>query len=339
MLLLCKANLLVNFAIGILIWTFSLTIHALELKVTYMSDPKIEQKISFAAQSWEKLFSDPITVNIQIQFAALGDNTRAHTSAEYVDIKFTQFKQALAADKKSNADQRFFANLPSGALYKKLINGTSESAKLHKDQNYVQSGLDTIELTRANAKALGLIPAQDNQIDAIIVINSSLINPDPKKPNNVIDQVNLQAIIFHEIGHALGFVSGVNILDYFYFYKGATLSHSEYSKFATPLDFTRCSIQSIVAGADMDWTVTNREKHFSIDGKCSLPTRIDNAWSRGVYLGDGFEPGHWRNDSALGVMVPVSTKPLQLSELERLAFDVIGWDLQNQSDKILQKKP
>lgn len=86
-------------------------------------------------------------------------------------------------------------------------------------------------------------------------------------------------------------------------------------------------MDSVVAGAAMDWTVTNREKHFSIDGKCSLLSRIDNAWFRGVYLGDGFEPGHWRNNSGLGVMMPAATKPLQFSELERLAFDVIGWDL------------
>ena len=339
MLLLRKANFLVNFAIGILICTFSLKVHALELRVAHISNPKIEQQINFAAQSWEALLDDPIRVNIQIKFSALEANIRAHTSAEYVDITFTQFKQALAADKKTGADQRFLNNLPSGALYKKLINGTAESAKSHSNQNYVQSNLDTVELTRANAKALGLIPAQNNQIDAVIVINSSLVNHDQKKLNSANDQVNLQAIIFHEIGHVLGFVSGVNILDYFYFYKGAVLSHSEYAKFATPLDFTRCSMESVAAGADMDWTVTNREKHFSIDGKCSLPSRIDNAWSRGVYLGDGFEPGHWRNNSGLGVMVPVSTKPLQLSELERLAFDVIGWDLQNQNDKLLQKKP
>lgn len=323
----------------LLLFVQSYAVKALTIHNVPLQNKKMDWEIRSATKVWEALLNDPVKINIQIQSAVLEDNIRAHTSAEYIDIPFVQFKQALAIDKKSRADQRFLNNLPSAATYTKLINGTAESAKSHNNQNYVQSGLDTIELTRANAKALGLIPAQDNQIDAVIVINSSLIKPDPKKPSNVNDQVNLQAIIFHEIGHALGFVSGVNILDYFYFYKGATLSHNEYSKFATPLDFTRCSMESVVAGADMDWTVSNRAKHFSIDGKCSLPTRIDNAWSRGVYLGDGFEPGHWRNNSGLGVMVPMSAKPLQISELERLAFDVIGWDLQNQSDKFLQKKP
>jgi hypothetical protein len=133
-------------------------------------------------------------------------------------------------------------------------------------------------------------------------------------------QYDFVGIAIHELGHAMGFISGVDVLDYYYF------SSAEFDPFATLLDFTRCSSASQAAGADMDWRIGEDAKDFAIDGNCTA--LVSNAWSTGVNEGDGRQASHWKDGLGIGIMDPTAVPTGQLNVVtarDIQAFDVIGW--------------
>ena len=132
----------------------------------------------------------------------------------------------------------------------------------------------------------------------------------------------------HEIGHALGFVSGVDILDI------NSPPANVNGPFAddlfnsvSPLDFTRFSTASQTAGADLDWTADSRAKYFSLDGGAT--SVLDNAWSLGKNFGDGQQASHWKDNGGIGIMDPTfaSGELGVVSSLDLRALDAIGFNL------------
>ena len=285
-----------------------------------------------AANVWESLFTDDVTVNISSSFSVLGSNTIGQTGSNYLNTNYSFMKTALAADVKSGADYIMVNGLPKGDSYNKLMNGTSESAAFYENQDYTQTNVQNVEMTRANAKALGLISADDSGIDAEITFNSDFNFDFDSSDGIAAGSIEFFGAALHEIGHSLGFDSGVDVLDYYSFVYNSAFSDTEYSFFTTPLDFTRCSDESKQMGADIDWRAGNTSKHFAIDGKCSKDARINNAWATGSFQGDGEQTGHWKDNASLGIMDPTTSygETFQVSRFDLLAFDVIGWDLKHE---------
>lgn len=312
--------------------SISTTSNALSIKLTDTGNTAANIGFRKAADIWQSVFKDDVTVNIASGFAALGQNTIGQAGSAYIGTEYSIMKAALAADITSAADETMVEGLPVGESYSKLINGTWESANLHGNQSYTQAGVQSVEMTRANAKAMGLIAANDNEIDGEITFNSDFSFDFDSSDGISVGSVDFLGVALHEIGHTLGFVSGVDVIDYFSYLYGPLFSDADYSPFTTPLDFTRCSDESKAKSADIDWSVGGESKSFSIDGKCSSSSRIDNAWSTGVFQGDGRQASHWKDNLGLGVMDPTAGygEFLQISQLDLLAFDVIGWDLEQQ---------
>jgi hypothetical protein len=177
-------------------------------------------------------------------------------------------------------------------------------------------------MTWANARALGLTAARDNVSDASISF-SNTFNWDFDGSNGIdANAFDFVGVATHEIGHALGFVSGVDLLD-------ANLTDPRYPesayRFIAPADLYRCSDASKAAGADLDWSADKRTKYFSLD-HCTTELA---SFSTGVQHGDGRQASHWKDDLGLGIMDPTSNygEHMQISANDIRMMDVIGWNV------------
>ena len=136
------------------------------------------------------------------------------------------------------------------------------------------------------------------------------------------------------MGHTLGFVSGIDnptwldvVLENDQ--KEKKIKEKE-MKYATLLDLFRVSDKSVSDYSSVpDLTISGGNKFFSIDGGETNLAAFSNG--EAVNLGaDGYQASHWRQqDTPLGIMDPIlkAGQRRTISDLDKLALDVIGWDL------------
>ena len=281
-----------------------------------------------AADYWSSKFNDNIVLNLQIGMKVLASGTLGGADLETLTRSYTDYRTAALSDATSADDSLFTSNLPNASAFSVFINRTSNSPNGALSATpYVDNDGDanntTVRMARANARALGLLSANDAALDATIEFNSSYsFDYDPTNgiSSGTFDFVG---IAIHEIGHALGFFSGVDILDI----DASGSFPDEAYTWVTPLDFTRFSAASQSAGADIDWTADSRPKYFSIDGGTTVA--VNNAWSLGkTYGGSGRQASHWNDDLGLGIMDPTFA-PGELgvvTNLDLRAFDIMGFN-------------
>jgi PEP-CTERM motif len=313
--------------------------HALTFNFTFLptSTAQANQAFIDAGARWSALFTDNVTLNMTVGTNNLGAGILASTGSARSLYSYSSFKSALTADATSASDATAVANLPSGSSFGMLINRTADnpngsgSAVPYVDNN-ASANNSSIRITNANAKALGLVPqastlACGNTCDAGITFGSAFTwdyNPNDGITPGAYDFVGIAT---HEIGHALGFISGVDILD--------TNSPNpttpgpfaaDQFTFVNSLDLFRFSAQSKASGV-IDWTADTRAKYFSIDGGT---TNTNGAsFSTGSVFGDGRQASHWKDNLGLGIMDPTAGQGelLAISANDKTGFDVIGWNL------------
>lgn len=280
-----------------------------------------------AANFWSSKFNDDIVVNLQIGMRNLGGSTLGGATPEFVFGPYSGFRAAVVLDVTSADDQLYSVNLPSGSAFSVYINRTSNNPNGALSATpYVDADGDanntTVSLTRANAKALGLIAGNDAAFDAKIEF-STAFTFDYDRTNGIASNAfDFIGVAIHEIGHALGFFSGVDILDQ----NGSSSFSDDQYTWVSPLDFTRFSSASRAAGANIDWTADGRSKYFSVDGGNTVA--VDNAWALGAKFGDGRQASHWKDNLGRGIMDPTFA-PGELgivTNLDLRAFDVMGFN-------------
>ena len=266
-----------------------------------------------AAAKWSSIFTDPVTVNLNLGTAALGSGILAQAGSSSVNVSYTNFKNALNADKTTADDIAAVNSLQAGSSFSVVSNYWSGVGATPT----TFSGLNSVNVNLANARALGLWAASDSNVDAAITFSTNFnFDLDPSDGINA-SQYDFVGIAAHEIGHALGFVSGVDDVD---FNTAGNTGSPTGGTWVNPLDLFRFKSGTNVPYLAAD----NTAKYFSLDLGATGGTQL---FSNGVQRGDGRQASHWKDNLGLGAMDPTAGagELVNISALDRRAFDVIGW--------------
>ncbi|MES2657352.1 MAG: NF038122 family metalloprotease [Verrucomicrobiota bacterium] len=302
---------------------------ALTFNFTFTPTSTVQDIAGFntAGAFWSSKFSDNVVINMDVGTAALGSGILASAGSSQGTLSYTDFKNVLGADMTSATDTAALSSLAVGPAFGMMLNRTSNnpngsgSATAYLD-NDGDANNSTLRITTANAKALGYTFDPDF-VDASITFGNGF-SWDYDSSNGVSSGAyDFVGIAIHEIGHSLGFISGVDVLDGNSPPVNGPFADNQFT-YVSSLDLFRYSAASTVNGV-IDWTASNTNKYFSLDNGATSVTSFSN----GLNFGDGRQASHWKDNLGLGVMDPTAAtgETLVAGPNDFIAFDAIGWDL------------
>ncbi len=272
-----------------------------------------------AANRWSAVLANNITINVQIGFSSLGPSIVGQTGSAFEEFTYADTVAALGAQRTSMDDYSSHAALPSGDNYNRLINRTSDNPNGPNSSVPYMDSMNRVGVTTANAKALGLLGPTPT-VDGVIRFNSDFAFDFEPADGIALGQFDFVGAATHELGHALGFISGVDDIDQL----GGILPGEAFS--SNLLDLFRYSTESRALGLGVtDYTADPRVKYFSVDGGTSEIA----PFASGASHGDGNQASHWKDFLGIGILDPtVFTGELMvLTETDLRAFDVLGYTL------------
>lgn len=292
------------------------------------------QGFNDAAAIWSAALTDNITLNYDLYWEPLDPGVVGSAASNFYTGGYGGVRSALASDATSTDDTTSSSALP-GSAFDVYINRTADSpngansATPYVDSDTTDADADGhannnwVRMTRANAKALGLISGSDAGTDAEIRFSSAFSFDFDRSDGINGSQMDFVGVAVHEIGHSLGFTSGVDVLDA----NGSGFWADQFD-FVSTLDLFRYSQDSADQGlGTIDWTADTREKVFSLDSGANQVTGL--TFSTGRTHGDGEQASHWEDNLGHGVMDPTVAlgEQIDIQDNDLRAFDVIGWDL------------
>lgn len=279
---------------------------------------------------WSGYLADTINVNLVLDWAPLDGGTLASTNSNEQPFPLVNTLAALSADRHSADDFTAFSNLPTGPALSGYVIDRAGVRYLNTDTATANT---VLSFPTANAKALGLWAANNPDSDGTVTFNSS-VNFGFDHSNVAAGTYDFLGIAEHEIGHALGFVSGVDGVDYVS-NKGpgvgldlngplAGLGTGDNLPVFSVIDMYRHSTAANAISSTTLELAPGGAAFFSIDGGVTNLALFSN----GVYNGDGRQASHWKNNTPAVMKPAISNGTVQdISALDLRAFDVIGYQL------------
>lgn len=282
-----------------------------------------------AANYWSNIFTDDVDINLNIGFQSLGSTILGQTNSNWSNFYYQDISTALTGNQTSTADNTAVANLScedqGNTFCSRSFLDEEGGGAIDNDgspDNYVMS------LTQANAKALGFVTSSFGQafsaVDAIVTFSSDFAFDFDKSDGVANDKIDFFGVAVHEIGHALGFTSGVDTSDNIDNNLGSPQNLDNFAVFSA-LDLFRYSDESVALNSNVLDLRPGADSYFSIDGGA---TSLGH-FSTGVHGGDGNQASHWKDGENLGILDPTFAfgEVGNVSALDLTGFDVIGWDL------------
>ncbi len=306
---------------------------------SYDANVSVEQRIGFemAAAIWASVLTDNVAVNLHIGAVSALDNNSAVGGA--IPILHTQnygvFKEYYKGDITSSADEQAHESLQKGNTVDIRLNGE------------IVNGNSDVVLTSAQAKALGMDKAitldngttwdrtlvKANALDGYIVVNNQFTwNYDLTRSGAATEgSLDFLSMALHEIGHNLGFVSGIDgAMDVVQQYSGKTKIED-----FSALDLFRHTVDTAgiknADGSVSDVSIGGNA-YFSLDGGATNLGDLSTGKVEGN--SDTYQASHWkRMQDALGIMDPTLAykERLSLSSRDLQAMDALGWNVNYQA--------
>ncbi|MEO6281385.1 NF038122 family metalloprotease [Roseateles sp.] len=293
-----------------------------------------EAGFKIAAKYWESVLTNSATIELNVGYGGLPPGVLGSTGSSLIDfVPISSYYALLDANKTSALDTLALANLSplngnggvSALVPAYLAPATSTGIDIAGGTRLAPDDAinSTLALTTANVKALG-IDLGPSFIDGTIQFSNEFafdFNPTDGIAAGTYDFIG---VAIHEIGHALGFVSGADDFDYSDGYDGTV----DDAWWAYGLDMFRYS-----AAGQLNWA-PNQASYFSVDG--GVTALSGGYFSTGETTGDGNQASHWKQpDQAtpcndfLGIMNPYicGGKMDSITALDLAAFDAIGWNV------------
>lgn len=288
-----------------------------------------------AAEFWESILFDPITVNIDADFTTLPPGVLGGTLPVEVSIGYDALRNLMIADVQQ--DETFLSQLPT--LAQLTLDLPADAANPFT--------LGGAKANRPNLKALGVaeasLPSNPSQYNPSVNADMSMAFSTAFTwdfdPSNGISAGTLDfvGVAIHEIGHGLGFLSSADDVDFL-------LGNPEQSR---SLDIYALDYFRLRPGAgENNFTTSPRVLTTSgdavtYDGGIYNPVGFaipglqlgDIPMSTGTFTGDGNQASHWKTDDIGGVTIGIMDPTFAAGQLgvfsvqDARAFGLIGWDL------------
>ncbi|MEM9646485.1 MAG: NF038122 family metalloprotease, partial [Planctomycetota bacterium] len=291
-----------------------------------------------AADYWRTRVFDPISVVIKLDAVNLGDDGQIEPSASggslgplgvavpvQLELPYAEVRTALKTDSQLEPDDSIVASLPAD-------NGLTVALA---DR---MSTVDTIVLTKANLKAIGLhddaMDFQTQFADGEILVNVGDFAFDSISLDGVDSgQFDLETLLVHEIGHVLGFISATDTI-------GAAPSPDNPAITSLDLYRFRAGAGNHQPDSPIEFATARRE--LRRENEAVIDFILQDGWTTlaneySVETGDGRFGGqqssHWLdvdlNGTLIGVLGPTQApgEITPLSNVDLRAFDLIGYDI------------
>ena len=267
-----------------------------------------------AVAIWESVLDDNVVIEIDGDLAALDPGVLGATGSATFRAGFDVIRNQVVADR-DPADEGFLVGLPTSSQFTPIL-----------PPGFTYAG--ELSATKALLKALGFDMSSFSGADATITFSTGFA-PDfdyDASDGIAAGKFDFEAIVVHEIGHALGFTSAVDVAD-FLRSQGSTGELRP-----TVLDLFR-----MLPGAGATFFTTAARLITTGDLEPFMAFwdgTQDLMLSTGVVWGDGRQASHWKANELsggnfIGIMDPTLSRGerAELTTNDLRAFGLIGWDV------------
>jgi len=240
-----------------------------------------------AGRIWSQYLQDDAVFNIHVMATdELPSTVIGGAIPELGSANVAGVEYALNQDATSDSDAVAIANLGTTVA----PNGGTQFSSFFNDIEYQTSDL---AFTYANAKALGWQgPLDPNMVDGYVIFNDlagSSYSWDydfTRGAEASSQQLDFLGMALHELGHIMGFTSGLDIIDDAY-------NPGEISK-TSLFDLFRYSERSTAQNAK-EFTI-GQEAYFSIDGGQTSLGLLSTGFEEDADGVSGFQASHWASE-------------------------------------------